>query len=474
MTGWMLGLAAGLGAAALSRGAARVPVLGWVALTPLAISAIASPPAAAALAGALGLGLACAAAVRDRMLRALAPLAFAGGAAGGALVCGATAWMLARVGPAWAPVVFPALAVLAPLPLRVLGAPRWVSNPLACTQERWLPVVHLARFAGDLSVTAVMALAASAVALALLSLPWPMPTLSVVRAVAGPIAPMAAASEGAAVAAAAGGAVVAAAAICLGALAHRAAARRARGGATLRVAAVVADGPGPARGEALDGLWPVRSADYRDVEATVERYRPHVERAARQGARVVVLPEAAVVVDAASCARWLRAADAWARSLRIAVVAPYFDRDRPRNELAVLDGNGPASIYEKQHPGRGMEPQRVLRTPVAPRVVRAGGAEIALGTAICVDLDYDDLVTSVRTMADVLAAPSNDWFGGFELMHHRTAVWAAVLGGKPLVRAAGHGVSAIYDGAGHVLASASSEHGPVVLIADVRVGARQA
>jgi len=464
MTGWVLASCAGLGAAALSRGAARVPLLGWVALSPLVVAAIGCPPPAAALAGALGLGLACAAAVRDRMLRALAPLAFAGGAAGGALACGSAAWVLARVGPAWAPVVFPALAVLAPLPLRVLGAPRWVSNPLACTQERWLPVVHLARFAGDLSVTAVMAVASCAVALVLISLPWPSAMAAVVHPLASPGAPMAAA---------AGGAVVAAAAVCVGVLAHRAAARRACAGATLRVAAVVADGPGPTGGETLDGLWPVRSAGYRDVEATVERYRPHVERAARQGARVVVLPEAAVVVDAASRACWLRAVDAWARALRIAVVAPYFDREKPRNELAVLDGNGPPSIYEKQHPGRGLEPQRVLRTPVAPRFVHAGDAEIALGTAICVDLDYDDLVTSVRSMADVLAAPSNDWFGGFDQMHHRTAVWAAVLGGKPLVRAAGHGVSSIYDGAGRVLASASSEHGPVVLVADVRVGARQ-
>jgi predicted amidohydrolase len=444
----------------LSQGARRDPILGWVAMAPLVVAALALPPAAAALAGALAGGLCCAAAVQDRMLRALAPLAFAGGAAGWALVCAAAAWGLSRVGPAWAPVVFPALAVVAPLPLRVLGAPRWVSNPLACTQERWLAVIHLARFAGDLSITALLAVPASAVALVLVAAPSPFGVGSLAH------------EPGAPLTAAAAAAAVTAAALCLGALGRRGAERRALRGRTLRVAAVVADGPPPPGGEPVDGLWPVRSADYRDVDGTVERYRPLVERAARAGARVVVLPEAAVVVDAISRARWLRAADAWARSLRIAVVAPYFDREKPRNELAVLDGRGSASTYEKQHPGRGLEAQRVLCTPVAPRVVRAGDAEVALGTAICVDLDYSDLVTSVRSMADILVGPSNDWFGGFEVMHHRTAVWAAVLGGKPLVRAAGHGISAIYDGAGRILVSGSSERGPVVLVADVRLDAR--
>lgn len=74
---------------------------------------------------------------------------------------------------------------------------------------------------------------------------------------------------------------------------------------------------------------------------------------------------------------------------------------------------------------------------------------------------------SARAAGALLAAPSNDWFGGFELLHHRSAVWTAVLGGVPIVRATGHGTSAIYDAAGHVLAQQTSQHGPVVLVADV-------
>jgi apolipoprotein N-acyltransferase len=69
----------------------------------------------------------------------------------------------------------------------------------------------------------------------------------------------------------------------------------------------------------------------------------------------------------------------------------------------------------------------------------------------------------------VLAAPSNDWFGGFEVLHHRSAVWSAVIGGVPIVRATGHGISSIYDVAGRVLLQQTSAAGPVVLVHDVAV-----
>ena len=92
----------------------------------------------------------------------------------------------------------------------------------------------------------------------------------------------------------------------------------------------------------------------------------------------------------------------------------------------------------------------------------------ALSTAICVDLDYSDTARSARRAGALLAVPSNDWFGGFEVLHHKSAVWAAVMGGVPIVRATGHGISSIYDGAGHVLKQQNSAGGPVMLLADVR------
>jgi apolipoprotein N-acyltransferase len=96
----------------------------------------------------------------------------------------------------------------------------------------------------------------------------------------------------------------------------------------------------------------------------------------------------------------------------------------------------------------------------------ANGA--ALSTAICVDLDYPDTARSARRAGALLAVPANDWFGGFEVLHHKAAVWAAVIAGVPIVRSTGFGVSSIYDGAGRVLKQQSSAGGPVVLVADVR------
>lgn len=42
------------------------------------------------------------------------------------------------------------------------------------------------------------------------------------------------------------------------------------------------------------------------------------------------------------------------------------------------------------------------------------------------------------------------------------------MAGVPVVRAAGQGISSVYDGAGHVLGQLDSAGGPVVLVAEVR------
>jgi predicted amidohydrolase len=230
-----------------------------------------------------------------------------------------------------------------------------------------------------------------------------------------------------------------------------------------RVAAVVVDGKPPAHGE-LTGTWPAESPEYRDVEGTLARYRPHVEEAAHQGATVIVLPEVSVVAETGAPARWCTGVQAWARALDVAIVAPFFDAATPKNTLAVIDKSGVVAHYDKQHPARGAEPPRLAKMEVGPHRLATGAA---LSTAICVDLDYSDIARSARRAGALLAVPSNDWFGGFEVLHHESAVWAAVMGGVPVVRSTGHGISSIYDGAGRVLRQQSSAGGPVVLVADV-------
>ena len=410
-----------------------LPLIGWCAVLPLALLALLRTPLEAGLAAALVGGLASAAGVWSRTLRHLVPLTAATSAVSWGVSVALAAWL--APGP-WLVVALPLAVVAALLPLRLLGAPRFANNPLARTQQPWLVVVHTARLGGDLMTTAVLATASTSVALALC---------------------------GYLGAAAAGGGFVVAV-LAFGWASLRRATSRVGRGSPRRVAAVVVDGKPPEHGE-LTGTWPAESPEYRDVEGTLARYRPHVEDAARQGAEVIVLPEVSFVAENGASARWCAGVEHWARALDVAIVAPYFDMATPRNTLAVIDKSGVVAHHDKQHPARGAEPPCLNKMEVGPHRLADG---TALSTAICVDLDYSDTARSARRAGAILAAPSNDWFGGFEVLHHESAVWAAVMGGVPVVRATGHGISSIYDGAGRVLKQQNSAGGPVVLVADVR------
>jgi predicted amidohydrolase len=338
----------------------------------------------------------------------------------------------------------PVFAVLALLPLRLAGAPRTATNPLARAQERWLAVVHIARLGSDLYVTAALGMSAGIVALLVLERSGKPSTL-LALAIAG---------------------LLLVAAVGFGLLSYRTARRRAQERPKLRVAAVVCDGAPP--DGTLDGLWPLRSPEYADVLATIERYDDHVAAAATAGARVIVLPEVAVRVNATSRKPWLEAVEAWAKRFGVVVVAPYFDDVRPINELVVVGPAGLLARYEKQHPGP-IEPKRFERMPPGQAFIH-GPEATTLSTVICVDLDYGDLVRPVARAGGLLAVPANDW-PGYDTLHHRAAVWSAVMSGTSVLRATGHGISAAYDPAGRVLAEQSSLSGrrSVVLVVEVPV-----
>jgi predicted amidohydrolase len=189
-----------------------------------------------------------------------------------------------------------------------------------------------------------------------------------------------------------------------------------------------------------------------------------VTEAAARGARLVVLPEVAIVVDDTTKAKWFEATRLWAAKHGITIVAPHIDRSIPCNALEVIEASGQTWIHDKQHPAPHLEPPRRATEPPGPRHLAEG---FALSTPICVDLDYPDVIAAAR-QGGVIAVPANDWpQSGFHELHDRTAVWAAVLGQTSILRAAGHGICSVRDGAGRLLARASSLDGPVVLVVDV-------
>lgn len=443
-------LAAGVVSGGLVRAAGRWPILAWIALVPIFVVSMRMSALHAALAGALAGVTAVVSIVADRTQRRLIPLALASSAASWGVAYGCAASILQGLPVAWSALVLPLAAVAALLPMRVAGAPRWLSNPLARTQERWLAVVHIAGLGGDLAVAAVLAAASAGFALL-----WPAPAPG---------------SEQASKLIALADAVFVVVALVYGGLRFLRARRSADGASRVRMAAVAANvPPPPPESGPLTGQWALLSPHARDIAAALERYEPHILRAARDGAELILLPECAVCVNESSRATWLETLASWAKRERVAIVAPFVDESVPSNELAVIDASGRVvGGYEKQHPAPRLEPRPSVRTNPGPYSVLTRTGALPLSTVICVDNDYADLLATARHAGGVLGVPANDW-PIFEDLHHQTAVWSAAISGVPVLRSTGHGISSVYDGAGRVLVAQSSLGGPVVLVADVPI-----
>ncbi len=438
---WM-SVGAGIGSGLLAVLARRAPLLAWIALCPFGLALSRCGPWTA-VAGAL-LGAALHGAATWSQPAHLRWLGFVFGAIGWGIVAGAAGVAFDLLRASWPSALLltallPLVALLAAQPMRRAGAPRWIYAALACTQEPWPAVLRAGWIGGDATVTTLLSL--SSVAMCLLApgdarAPWLALLL---------------------------GALV----LTALALAARSLARTRRAIASqrrVRVAAVVVNGaPPPDRPS--DPLWPMRSPEYRDVEGTLARYEPHVRRAARAGAELIVLPEAVVRADGDDVARWRSTIAQWARELDVTIVAPHFDAVTPTNTLTIHEPSGTRWEHDKQHPAPGIEPAPRTREPPGPFPLERGWN---LSAVLCVDLDYADLVGPVRAAGGLLVAPANDW-AGFEDIHDRSAVWAAVLTGTTVLRATGHGLCSARDGAGRVLARASSFDGPTVMVVEAPV-----
>jgi apolipoprotein N-acyltransferase len=293
-------------------------------------------------------------------------------------------------------------------------------------------VVHVARLGSDLVIPPLLALASSVPVMLLAQLPPSATTAAVAGAAA----------------------LVVAGALWFGFASYRRTIRLVGEGQLLRAAAISVD-------DSFDGCS--RSPAYRDVEARIGKYQPHIARAAAQGARLIVLPEHAAIVTAQTRRRWLEAVSGWAQQANAIVVTGLFDDDVGRGQLVIADETGAiAATYEKQHPVPGAEARRKVRMPPA----LLSRDPFPVSAVICYDGNFNDLIRPVARAGGLLAIPSNDW-KEIEQLHSPSAVWVAVMTAVPLIRSTGHGRSAVFDAAGRLVAMASSFDGPVALAADV-------
>jgi predicted amidohydrolase len=418
--------------------ARRVPVLGWLILAPLAVAVYLYSPIAAGLAGAVAGALAVAPAVGGMPRRAQAGVIAVSAICWG-VVYALAAWLWPPEVPAWGAVIMPAAALVLSALVRFAAPPgsgggSRFADCFLRSQQRWLPVVHVARLGSDLVIPPLLALASSVPVMLLVQLPPSATTAAVAGAAA----------------------LVVAGALWFGFASYRRTIRLVGEGQLLRVAAISVDDP-------FDGCS--RSPAYRDVEARIGKYQPHIARAAAQGARLIVLPEHAAIVTAQTRRRWLEAVSGWAQQANAILVTGLFDDDVGRGQLVIADETGAiVATYEKQHPVPGAEARRKVRMPPA----LLSRDQFPVSAVICYDGNFNDLIRPVARAGGLLAIPSNDW-KEIEQLHSPSAVWVAVMTAVPLIRSTGHGRSVVFDAVGRLVAMASSFDGPVALVADVPV-----
>ena len=198
------------------------------------------------------------------------------------------------------------------------------------------------------------------------------------------------------------------------------------------------------------------------------------DRAARDGARLVVWPEAAVTLQSEpavspnpadeTALTTIRAA---ASRNRVALVVGVFVRSASQNRALLVQPDGTlAGSYTKHHLIPGMEDyQPGTGGAVQVDVV---GVPVPVGLQICFDDCFRDGSRQLSEAdARLVAIPTQDW-SAVAHRHARFAALRAACGRFAVVRAAHGGFSEIIDPAGRVVARRrSSPTEPVVLVATV-------
>ena len=209
-----------------------------------------------------------------------------------------------------------------------------------------------------------------------------------------------------------------------------------------------------------------------------EHFIAKTKDAARAGAKIVVWPEANIMVYRADESALLKRLQALAREQDIYLLAGIAVLDVStglsfENRAMLFDPAGhTAARYIKTTAVPGFEAKFGVRGDGRLPMVTTPHGRVT--TAICYDLDFPWLIRQAgQGRADLLLAPASDWREIGEL-HHVAAVFRAVENGVTLVRATRWGWSAVVDACGRELARldhfAVSER---LLIAEVPIAGRR-
>jgi apolipoprotein N-acyltransferase len=197
-------------------------------------------------------------------------------------------------------------------------------------------------------------------------------------------------------------------------------------------------------------------------------YGERIDSLAREGARLVVLPEKMTGATPESAPRAIALLADAARRDGVTVVAGLnrVGIDPPRNVALVLGPDGrQIAEYDKHHMLPG--PETGYLVGMTPAVFAMEGQPS--GVTICKDMDFQGWSREYgRRGVHLLAVPAWDFVVDGRL-HFRMALARSIENGFAMVRAAEQGLLTVSDGYGRVIASHTS--GPeTLLVADVRPG----
>jgi apolipoprotein N-acyltransferase len=192
-----------------------------------------------------------------------------------------------------------------------------------------------------------------------------------------------------------------------------------------------------------------------------------IAAAARQGARVVVAPEAALGASRETRKQLFATLSGLAITNNVCIVVGYIDMEADENRLVVITSDGQVGqLYAKTHTIFIMEQWNKGTGDIALTDI----AGVKLAGMICQDDNFTDISRKAsRLGAGVVAIPTLDWACVSSANVHNS-LHRPIESGYAIIRAATNGVSLIADAHGTVLAEMDhNKAGAGYIVADLPV-----